>query len=461
MPMSDRANAVVNAFGVEDGVTPEQLRNLRRTIDASPALMAAINDVVERGGLARIATSSAPEISEYDPSHGVLRLPLMSLSTPSDGRLVCGQAAFLLGRYLQHVPNMPRMAQSVARFERDLARVADSKTRRPDYTSAVHSHLSDVRHLAADAEISGWNVMVDVLRKDAGERKVAPPMLRDIFQSCPHLAKTFIDEHRLAGALTYSMKENLAVSHADLRIDASPQNCEAVATNYFSGSGLEPERHANYNRHGARAINHAIRYELRASSARTEDMPSRVMCMDMAKLELNPDELCRVGVDLGTEIGPMPYLDTSRQPATYREWRRASAGQSLQPAVLPLHDPAHLGNGLYAQALDLVLRHDPRLLLRPYDGRGSDLAASLALAAHREGMTAINALIPNEQDGNTIYGVQLAPVPSRHTRGIDTSRGSVPAIHESSRQWQRMMERDVQGQDQQMRMPQFEPALRK
>lgn len=77
MPLNAKAEAVLQAFGKEPGVTPDQLKNLTRTINASPALVDEVNRAVDTGHLQRIVALNNPHAGgEYNASAHEMRLPL-------------------------------------------------------------------------------------------------------------------------------------------------------------------------------------------------------------------------------------------------------------------------------------------------------------------------------------------------------------------------------------------------
>jgi len=142
MALTKEAQAVVDAFGTESGVTAQQLQNLKSTIDASPALTQEINDVVAQGHLQRIVPLNNPHAGgEYNPDGKEMRLPLAILTTPAGGTYSSGEATFILGHELQHGLNMPDMQRAEAAFDRDAEAVASrprtsTTTPRPSATSS-------------------------------------------------------------------------------------------------------------------------------------------------------------------------------------------------------------------------------------------------------------------------------------------------------------------------------------
>ena len=76
MPLTKEAQAVVDAFGTQPGVTAQQLQNLKNTIDGSPALTQEVNDAVAQGHLQRIVPLTNPHAGgEYSPTAKEMRLP--------------------------------------------------------------------------------------------------------------------------------------------------------------------------------------------------------------------------------------------------------------------------------------------------------------------------------------------------------------------------------------------------
>lgn len=165
MPLNAKAEAVLQAFGKEPGVTPNQLKNLTDTINASPALVDEVNRAVDAGHLQRIVALNNPHAGgEYNASAHDMRLPLTSLSTPAGDKYDASEATFVLGHELQHGFNAAGIAKVNTQFTHALQAVAQSKTTPHDYTKPVGDVIAASRRDEAGAEISGWNATVSAAR---------------------------------------------------------------------------------------------------------------------------------------------------------------------------------------------------------------------------------------------------------------------------------------------------------
>jgi len=115
-----------------------------------------------------------------------------------------------------------------------------------------------------------------------------------------------------------------------------------------------------------------------------------------------------------------------------------------------LADATHPGNGMYLQALDAVHRLDAQQGRAP-DQRSDNLAASLAVAAHSNGMSRVDHVVLSD-DASRAFAVQ-GDINSLFKRYTDVNVGQAMGtpLAQSSVQWQH----DIQ----QLAQPQTSPAM--
>jgi hypothetical protein len=449
MPLTQQAQAVVDAFGQQPGVTPQQLQNLQRTIDASPALTQEVNNAVAQQHLQRIVPLNNPHAGgEYNAQGHEMRLPLSMLNSPAAGHYDSGEATFVLGHELQHGFNAATVQQARDQFARDLTAVATSPGHDHDYTTAIGTLIAAQRRDEAGAEISGWNAVVSAAQKEAADQGHPAPTLADIYNRQPFRMGDFIDVDRSHMPPLYTLKPNLHVD-GHLHMDATASNVEGMGKNYFDGSGgLGHNGNSNYaNYYGASAIGDAVRFE-RYYNPPQPGVPGHPMSLDMQRLHLSPSVVAQNGIDLGSDTRPMPYLDKSTQPPTPAQFRHTATThtyQPLEPNAQAQPGKAHLDHAdhpdhaLYQQALAAVHRLDAERQRAP-DQYSNNLAASLTVAARREGMNEIHHVMLSD-DSRKAFGVQgELRSPLKHIAQVDTEQAVNTSVVQSSQAWQQVMQ---------------------
>ncbi|NKJ19567.1 XVIPCD domain-containing protein [Dyella sp. SG609] len=461
MPLTTQAQAVVDAFGHQPGVTAQQLQNLQNTLNGSPALTQEVNDAVAAGHLQRIVPLNNPHAGgEYSPQDKEMRLPLTMLTSPAHGSYQAGEATFVLGHELQHGFNAAEKAQASARFGQELTAVAQSPGHQHDYTAPIGNLIAASRRDEAGAEISGWNAIVSAAQKDAADHHRPAPTLQDIYKQQPFRMNDFIDVDRSHVPPTYSMKPNLEVD-ANLHMATSAKNLEGMGQNYFDrAGGLGHNGNSSYaNYYGANAISDAIRFE-RHYNPPQPGVPAHELRVDMANLRLSPNIVAQNGIDLGSNTTPVPYVDRSSGTSVDATFRHSATTHTYQPiAPLPsgaepgvtrLDQASHPDNGLYRQTLDAVHRLDAQVGRQP-DVSSNNLAAAVAVQARRDGLNEINHVVLSE-DKSKAFGVQGdLHSPTKQITEVGTAQAVNTSVAQSSQQWQqhRAAQPEQQGQHQQ------------
>lgn len=468
MPLTQQAQAVVDAFGRQPGVTPQQLHHLQLTIDASPALTQEVNDAVQQRHLKHIVPLNNPHAGgEYNAQAQEMRLPLAMLSTPAGGRFDRGEATFVLGHELQHGFNAAAVERARNQFGRDITAVATSPAHEHDYTAAIGTLVAAQRRDEAGAEISGWNAVVSAAQKDAADHGRPAPTLADIYHRQPFRMGDFIDVDRSHMPPVYTLKPNLHVN-AHLHMAATPANIEGMGKNYFDHSGgLGHNGNSNYtNYYGASAISDAIRFE-RHYNPPQPGVPGHQVSLDMHRLHLSPNIVAQNGIDLGHDTRPVPYLDKSTQPPTPAQFRHTATTHTYQPLEpgpqrppegVNLDHAAHPDHALYRQALTAVHRLDAERH-RPPDQYSDNLAASLTVAARREGMSEIHHVVLSD-DNRQAFGVQGdMRSPLKQVAQVDTEQAVNTSVAQSSQAWQQVTQDQPQQRPQQPSLQQEQPMV--
>lgn len=456
MPLSHQAQAVVDAFGQQPGVTAEQLRNLKATIAASPALAHELNDAVAHGHLTKIVPLTNPHAGgEYNAGAHEMRLPLSMLITPTHGHFNAGEPTFVLGHELQHGLNAATTAQAQSNFTNALKVIAQSPAPTHNYTAPIGQLISANRRDEAGAEISGWNAVVSAARQDATHHHRLAPTLADIYARNPGRMADFIDVDRSHFPPTYAAKPNLTLN-ADLSMSTTAHNVEGMGKNYFDrGSGLGHNGNSNYNNYyGAWAVGVAANYERSYNPPQPAHgghvaTPTSQMNVDLGRLHLSPRIMAENGINLGSHTQPMPYVDNSTRPPTHARFNHTINTHTytpLEPApavanplqttrdVVLLDHADHPDHSLYQAARGGVHALDAKQGRAP-DQRSDNLAAALAVAARRDGMQEINHVVlsANAVHAFAVQGSLQSPL--RRFVRVDTEQAVQTSIAQSSATW--------------------------
>lgn len=471
MPLSTQAQAIMDEFGKQPGVTPQQLQNLQATINASPALIDEVNNAVAQGHLQHIVPLNNPHAGgEYNAGAHEMRLPLAMLNTPTGGQFDTGEPTFVLGHELQHGFNAVDADKARKTFASELQAIAQSPAHRHDYTAPIGTLIAANRRDEAGAEISGWNAMVSAAKKDAADHQHPAPALADIYARNPGRMADFIDVDRSHFPPTYAVKPNLTLN-ADMSMAATPHNIEGMGQNYFDrGSSLGHNGNSSYaNYYGAYAVGVATNYE------RHYNQPAPVqpghpapapheMDVNLAQLHLSPRIMAGNGIDLGPDTRPMPYVDNSTQPPTHAQFRHTANTHTYVPVapasepstLLRLNDAAHPDHALYQQARSAVHVLDAQHGRIP-DQRSDNLAAALTVAARRDGMQEIHHVALSE-DAAKAFAVQgELQSPFKQITQVDTMQAVQTPVAQSSQAWEQIITQKAPQAEQALLQPSQPP----
>ena len=426
MPLIPQAEALIDAFSREAGVTAEHSLNLRHAIASSPLLTDEFNALVAQGNLRSIIPLNHLRArSFYVPAERKLRLPLEMLQMPPDGGSFSDTAVFVLGCEMRHALDAFDLEQWQDHFDQELVAVANAPCTEHDYTLAIDNHLAVLREHAAVAEISGWNALICAAQHESD----GTPSLENLRRRCLHM-RNFIDVDPDRDPPIYSLKPGLTTGIQALHMPAFPGNIEVVGRHCFD-DGM---RHA----HAAEAIGRAVRCERYYSGQRPEPR-LHVMSIDMARLRLDGRGVAQYGIDLGDNTLPMPYLDKSHWPPIYAEFRHTAPGGADQLAPPSLDQACHPDHALYRQARAAVHKLDARIGRAP-DRRSDNLAAALAVSARRDGLDGIDHIVQDAAAKRTDGHQYHRCTSLMRVTSVDTARSTYTTVEESSRQWRQVMQ---------------------
>lgn len=176
-------------------------------------------------------------------------------------------------------------------------------------------------------------------------------------------------------------------------------------------------------------------YEAHYSAGRI-GQPAAHMEINLRRLHLDPQVMADNGIDLGASMQRMPYLDTSTHPPTQRHFEHTASSPQQRPldpspGLVRVDDIAHPDHELYKQARTAVQAMDSGRG-RPSDHYSDNLAASLVVAARRDGLRAIHHAVLAE-DASRVYAVEgELQSPVKRVAQVDTAQAvNTPISHSS------------------------------
>lgn len=383
---------IINAFGQQPGVTPDQVNNLQAIINGSPALVDQINAAAAAQHLRQISPLTNTNAGgEYDLQNKAMLLPLGQLTSPLTPDKI-GNMTFVLGHELQHGPNQPAVAQAESAFIQAVTNKAQESGGRHDYTAILEHRLESHRQNEAGAEIAGWNAVVS-----AAKTINSNPSLADIYQFSPSRMADFIDLSNTSPT-TYTLKPNLTLN-ADMTLSASSLNLEAMGQNYFDKPssaplGLGHHGDSDYrNYYAASDVGYIVQMERHFNPSQPGITPPTI-AINMQQLKLSEAQMERNGIDLGSNHDRKLYRDLSTTPATahhfdhtHSESTHPNDGGHQHVPISPsttspdVTDPAHPGHQRFQQAVQSI-EHSPNILPGTFMGeRLQQSAANLAYAS--------------------------------------------------------------------------------
>jgi hypothetical protein len=315
--LSTDAQAVIDTFGSQPGVTQDQLNNLQAVFNSSPALIDQFNTAVASGDVTQFlplppGTNAGGTYSSRDKA---VNFPLSALDTPANGPFEAGSAVYIFGHEIQHGINSSTKDQARQDFRAAVDAKAQETTVPRDYTDATAALLDASRYDESSASLAGWNALVGMLSSTNPN-----PSLADIYDAAPFQARRFIDESGTPPNNTYAMRSGFTLS-ADMSLSETPTNLDAIGRRHFdAASGLGAMGTSDYpNYYGTNAIEVIAREERQYNPTQPGVTPDPI-ALDMTRLGFSERILEENGIDLGRDRTPLPYVDTSAATPTVSQF---------------------------------------------------------------------------------------------------------------------------------------------
>lgn len=327
-PISPQAQALLDNFASQPGVSSDHVGNLTAAITASQALTEQFNSAVAAGHLKQFQALPANVNAggDYNSASQSMRLPLSMLASPASGLPYnAAEATFVLGHELQHGFNAAASQQSVQDFTRQVQDIARSRGTH-DYTQAIDGLIDGYRRNEASAHLAGWNALVDSVRD-----KDPTAGLAQVHAAHPGRAGDFISRSGMAPDYSYALRPGLSMD-ADMHLPLSQQNIQAMGSFYFDKPGHQSRLgahgdsdYANY--YGAWAIGVIGQYEKALAGNRAG------ISLDLGQLGINEAQMERNGISFGNHTTPVPYTDTGSQPPHRASFDHTSGSHQHVPIV--------------------------------------------------------------------------------------------------------------------------------
>jgi hypothetical protein len=252
--------------------------------------------------------------------------------------------------------------------------------------------------------------------------------------------------------------------NADLSMAQTPANVAAMGYNYFDrpvhpqpGDTRQPmglghnyvSDYANRNAGWAVAV---IGME-EQNAAHRHGAPPQVQ-INMAHAGLSEAMMEKAGLDLRPAMQPVPYLDSSSQPAVPHTFDHTSDG-ALQYKHVPiaparLDDPGHADHALFQQVRGHVVALDQGLGRSP-DQYTDQISSALVVQARADGLHRVDQIALSD-DGSRLWAVQTPPGRTDHLfdrqTSVPTAEAMTPMEHSGAR-WPEAMQQFQQTQAQQ------------
>jgi hypothetical protein len=378
--------------------TTDPGKNLRDWLDKSPDLKKRMEDAADKGYLTKIAPlpAGANAGGSYSSSTKTMSLPVDKLNTPSKQ----GEMIFVMGHEIEHAHYADKRTAALATFNKEVGDLAKTNSAKHDHTAAIGKVVQFYRENEANAHIGGFNAIVSKLTKDKG----AAPELKDIYEAVPGRMRDFINKEGISPNFTYKLKDGLTLEPGNT-LAQNKGNIDAMGKYYFdTPATLGKNGNQSYpNYYGDWAMGVVDNKEKAAHAARQKLDPSAIaptVEINLTKLGLTKAVLTNTLTY--TDVNPMkreaeaPKTTTPTTEDASKKPRGSEKGPDSP--ITPLSEqriPA-----LYGQAESALSRLGPDSRIAGSE-QFSNVAASMALQAHKDTLTGIDGAIKGDK-GNII-----------------------------------------------------------
>jgi hypothetical protein len=361
--------------------TENPAEGLRELIKSSPELKDMLLAAVKQGELKKIEGLPAGTNAGGQYSGTTMQLPLDTLNKSRKDPAEAYELAYTIGHETRHGLYNPKERKALDEFEKSVEAIAKVKGGKHDYTEAVGKYVQHYRENEASANISGWNTLASMIKKEKPEAT-----LQDMYDASPFRMGNFIDRTGDAPNYKYELKKGLSIDEKTMQMPMSQENIKASAKYYFdkplSEGSLGKDGDQNYpNYYGNLALNRIQEWEKVYKEHFQKSDPK----YKGADIQV---DLAKLGLDKSVIDTDLKYRDISpRKPTTENESLRHDAGASPES-----RDPK-----LFRQAIESLQKAGPESLGISNRQELENVAAALALKAQKAGMTDIEGVTKGNQ----------------------------------------------------------------
>ncbi|MGO4261752.1 XVIPCD domain-containing protein [Lysobacter sp. TAB13] len=291
----------------KDGLPPSAIADLEATIGSSPYLANVMSAAIESGALKHLAIASNPhEAGRYEALTGTINLDPDNFDS-DQWRGAANRRdnlAVVLGHETGHALLGKAQMEESYRFDYDVTtaiREASRDKLSADLTEPAGRYMEFMRRNEALAELVGMNSLAS---RTSGGR--AESFNRQDFLHRADPSTPCVDNGVLA--------KGIALSQGGIQLTGKKLNSpavEAVAYCYTdSGSSLGQHGDSGYRAYYGSGVMETI-YEAHRDYAKGTSMHVPDIELDMAKLQLDPRKIERVGLDLDGKGNSFSYIDIS------------------------------------------------------------------------------------------------------------------------------------------------------
>ncbi len=425
---------------------------LRQIMHESPVLSTEFSESAQKGDVKAIQLSKDPHSAgDFNDANKSRAVEVHGDLLSNKREVSRYEATWVLGHELKHSLNMDTRQADYKELDASL-RLAMQGNTPHDITAIAQKFLEGRKVDEAKSEIAGYNATVSALNHNYPNHGEGAT-LRQIYDANRERASEFLEVKTIDGQPVVTPKPGITLNK-DHSASETPENIQAVGKSFFDrkpdlkhDEGLGRSGDSDYrNFYGAYVVSRAAQLN-RFYQPGEQQSPEPSLRLDMAKLGLDRKQLMDNGVDLGGNQRPFTFIDMSHGRPSFVELVHTGSPGQQSPLAPRLDDPAHPGNDLYQQAYGKLSDLDGQMG-RASDQRTANLAGAATVAALGAGITRIDHVLPDINNGSTMFVAQNTS-PLKTIAEVPTMRGMNTSLEQSSAQYQQVAQQQAQAQAQQ------------
>lgn len=210
-------------------------RNLRDLIDRTPELRDVVLESIRRGNLERFEDRRpGGGVGSYNAEARMMRVSVDQLERADRNPQAANTVLFTMGHELQHGVNRQDILDQDANLRRQAAAIAAGPSPH-DYTGLLRNYNETSRNLEVNAEIAGFNMVVDSVR-----RRNPNAALRDIYDASPDDMRAYINADLSTNPPTYTPRPGLPGLTAENGFRMGSADAAGVNRHFYEAVGYPP-----------------------------------------------------------------------------------------------------------------------------------------------------------------------------------------------------------------------------